>query len=164
MSHEHRVVDRVNFGLVVTSDRIYRGEAEDKITPMVKTLVISEGHKLVFTSLVPNDYEVIRRTVGKALEVSDAVIVTGGTGVSSKDLIVNVVDSFKGYDLPGFGELFRYLSWNDVGARAWLSRAKARIINDRIVFALPGSPSAVELALKRLILPVIRHLIWELRH
>ncbi len=164
MSHEHRVVDKVSFGLVVTSDRIYRGEAEDKITPMVKALITGEGHVLAFTSLVPNNYEVIRDAVNKALGASDAVIVTGGTGVSSKDLIVDVVDSFKGYDLPGFGELFRYLSWKDVGARAWLSRAKARVIDDKIVFALPGSPSAVELALKHLILPVIRHLVWELRH
>lgn len=165
MNHRDRVVDRVDFALIVTSDKIYKGEIKDRITPMVKNLLsISNKFRLVYHIIVPNSYDLIRNKVKEALSKADAVIITGGTGVSSRDLVVKVVDSFNGYDLPGFGELFRFLSWEQIGARAWLSRAKARIVNDKILFALPGSPDAVKLALEKLVLPVIDHLIWELRN
>lgn len=165
MSHKDRVVNRVDFALIVTSDRIYKGEAEDKITPMVRNLLAtSNKFRLVYSIIVPNNYDLIKSRVEEGLSKADVIIITGGTGVSSKDLIIKIVDSFNGYDLPGFGELFRVLSWKQVGARAWLSRAKARVVHGKVLFALPGSPDAVRLALEKLILPVIDHLIWELRH
>ena len=165
MSHKDRVVDRVDFVLIVTSDRVYKGEVEDKITPMVRNLLAtSNKFRLIYSIVVPNNYDLIRNKVEEGLSKADVIIITGGTGVSSKDHIVKVVDSFDGYDLPGFGELFRFLSWEQVGARAWLSRAKARIVRGKVLLALPGSPNAVRLALEKLVLPVIDHLIWELRH
>ncbi len=162
--HAHRVVDKVLFGLVVTSDKVFRGEREDKITPLVHELVSRNNFQLVYKAITPNDFNKILDETRNALGVSDIVLVTGGTGFSSKDLAVKVVDSFNGIDIPGFGELFRMLSWNEVGARAWISRAKAKAVNDRVLVALPGSPNAVRLALEKLILPVIAHLLWELRH
>lgn len=152
------------FGLVVTSDKVFRGEKEDKITPLVRGLLSSSGFRLVYEVITPNDFNRILEETRKALERSDIVLVTGGTGFSSKDLAVKVVDSFNGIDIPGFGELFRMLSWNEVGARAWISRAKAKAINGKVLVALPGSPNAVRLALQKLVLPVIAHLLWELRH
>ncbi len=162
--HAHRVVNRVLFGLVVTSDRVFRGEKEDKITPLVRELVSSNGFQLIYAVITPNNFDKILEETKKALERSDVVLVTGGTGFSSKDLVVKVVDSFNGIEIPGFGELFRMLSWNEVKARAWISRAKARAVNGKVLVALPGSPNAVRLALEKLILPVIAHLLWELRH
>ncbi len=162
--HAHRVVDRVAFGLIVTSDKVFRGEKEDKITPMVSELIEQKGYHLVYKAITPNVFEEILEETRKALENSDVVLVTGGTGLSSKDLVVRVVDYFNGIEIPGFGELFRMLSWNEVGARAWISRAKAKAVDNKVLFALPGSPSAVKLALEKLILPVIAHILWELRH
>ena len=162
--HAHRVVDRVTFGLIVTSDKVFRGEKEDKITPMVSELIEQKGYHLVYKAITPNVFEEILEETRKALENSDVVLVTGGTGLSSKDLAVRVVDYFNGIEIPGFGELFRMLSWNEVGARAWISRAKAKAVDNKVLFALPGSPSAVKLALEKLILPVIAHMLWELRH
>ncbi len=162
--HAHRIIEKVSFGLIVTSDKVFRGEKEDRITPLVYELVREHGFQLTYKTIVPNNFDRILEETKKALKYSDAILITGGTGLSSKDLIIDVIDSFNGIDIPGFGELFRMLSWSEVGARAWISRAKARAVNNRILFALPGSPNAVKLALEKLILPVIAHLLWELRH
>lgn len=165
MNHEERVVSRVDFALIVTSDKVFEGIVEDRITPMVKELLAQNPKfMLVYNTILPNNYEAIREKTIEALGKADVVIVTGGTGFGSKDLVVRVVDSLEGYDVPGFGELFRMLSWEQVGAKAWLSRAKARVIGGKVVFVLPGSPNAVRLALEKLILPVIDHMLWELRH
>jgi molybdenum cofactor biosynthesis protein B len=93
----------------------------------------------------------------------DAIITNGGTGVSRRDQTVDVVQRTLDQPLPGFGELFRMLSWQQIASGALLSRATAGIARGKPIFALPGSTKAVELAMTQLILPELRHILWELR-
>jgi molybdenum cofactor biosynthesis protein B len=91
------------------------------------------------------------------------VILTGGTGITSRDQTFEAIDALLEKRLPGFGELFRMLSYQEIGPAAMLSRAQAGVRAGRVVFSLPGSPAACRLALERLILPELGHLIRELR-
>jgi molybdenum cofactor biosynthesis protein B len=94
---------------------------------------------------------------------ADAVIVTGGTGISPRDVTPEALEALGAKELPGFGELFRGLSFIDIGPAAMLSRATAGIVDRTVVFALPGSPGACRLALARLIVPELPHLVAQLR-
>ncbi len=144
------------FALVITSDRVTRGEAKDLITPLVQETLASSGHSLVHRSAVPNDLHAIRAAVADAVSRADVVIVTGGTGLSPKDLSIEAVKPMASKELPGFGELFRLRSLDQVGPGAILSRASAFLVGRSLVFVTPGSPSAVRLALD-IILPVVQH-------
>jgi len=89
------------------------------------------------------------------------ILFNGGTGISPRDTTYDVVSQMIEKPLPGFGELFRMLSYQEVGAAAMLSRATAGVYNKTLVFCMPGSPNAVQVALEKLILPEINHLAWE---
>ncbi|MBI2302927.1 MAG: MogA/MoaB family molybdenum cofactor biosynthesis protein [Armatimonadetes bacterium] len=93
----------------------------------------------------------------------DAVLVTGGTGIARRDRTYDVVAALLDKTLPGFGELFRVVSFEQVGAAAMLSRAVAGVAGDTLLFSMPGSENAVRTAMERLILPELAHLVWELR-
>jgi len=156
----------VLFGLVVTSDRVYRGEKEDRVTPLVRERLEAAGHELVYSTIAPNDAEAIRRGVEEACQAAEIVLVTGGTGISPRDISVDVVASMAYRRIPGFGEAHRRASWEEVGERAMLSRADAFIVRTNgskpcFVAVSPGSPSAVGLALT-LILPVAQHIVDQL--
>ena len=94
---------------------------------------------------------------------NDVVIVTGGTGIGPRDRTPDAVGALFDRRLPGFGELFRMLSFQDIGPSAMLSRADAGVVGDALVFLLPGSPAAVELAVRRLIAPELTHAVGQLR-
>jgi molybdenum cofactor biosynthesis protein B len=89
------------------------------------------------------------------------IIINGGTGIAKRDSTFEAVDRLLEKRLPGFGELFRMLSYHEIGPAAMLSRATAGTVGDTLLFSVPGSPNAVTLALDRLILPELRHLVWE---
>ena len=167
MKHKEYKVQEISFSLIVTSDSIVKGISEDKITPLVRNSIKKAGFQLSTSSIISNDKEQIKKLVKAFLQKNDVVIVTGGTGLSSKDLSIKALKELGFDEIKGFGELFRSLSFSQVGAYAWLSNASAFIANEKgmrkIVFVLPGSPEAVELALNKLILPVIAHALWELR-
>ena len=91
----------------------------------------------------------------------DAILTTGGTGIASRDTTIEVVERLLTKKLDGFGELFRMLSWDEVGAAAMLSRATAGLSGETLLFAMPGSTNAVGLAMSKLIVPELPHLIWE---
>lgn len=154
---------KVRFCLVVTSDSILKGLKEDEITPLVEGLVVGAGHELVNHKVVPNDLEVIYKEVGECLNYCDVVLVTGGTGLSKKDLSVDAVSKVCVKHIPGFGELFRYLTYLEFGPAAMLSRSYACVTEGSAIFITPGSPQAVRLALTKLILPEVKHLVGELR-
>jgi len=90
------------------------------------------------------------------------IITNGGTGIAKRDSTFEAIDSLLEKRLPGFGELFRMLSYNDIGSAAMLSRATAGLLGDTVIFSLPGSTNAVRLGLEKLILPQLAHLVWEL--
>lgn len=151
-----------SFALVITSDKVMRGESKDLITPLVQEAVASNGHVLVYRTVVPNDLYAIRAAVADAVSRADVVIVTGGTGLSPKDLSIEAVSPMASKELPGFGEVFRLRSLDQVGLGAILSRASAFLVGRSLVFVTPGSPSAVKLALD-IIMPVVQHGLEQAR-
>lgn len=125
----------------------------------------SQGHEVRDRSIVRDEPEDIRRCLQEWLDRGDldAICTTGGTGVSRRDTTVEVVENLLDKKLEGFGELFRYLSYQEVGSAALLSRAVGGLAGETFIFALPGSPKAVELALRKLILPELPHLLGQRR-
>ena len=148
--------------LVITSDRVFRGEKQDEVTPLVRDLVSKAGHTVTYREVVPNDIVAIRRAVERAVSMADLVIVSGGTGPSPRDLSIEAVEPMASKRLPGFGELFRLRSFDEVGYGAILTRAEAYVVGSSLVVVTPGSPSAVRLAVQ-LVLPILGHALEQIR-
>ncbi len=121
------------------------------------------GHEVSGRTLVPDEPGAVRSAIVLATLHADAIITTGGTGVTPRDSTYEAVGALLEKHLDGFGELFRMLSYEQVGAAAMLSRACAGTIGRTVVFSLPGSTKAVQLALERLIVPELPHIVRELR-
>lgn len=130
----------------------------------IAELLEEAGHEVLFRNLVPDDADRIRNAVqeAKSLE-AQLIITTGGTGISRRDTTFEAIQDLITTKIPGFGELFRMLSWDEIGPAAMMSRATAGLTDNAILFALPGSRNAVELAMQQLILPQIGHLLAERR-
>ncbi|MCE4598892.1 MAG: molybdenum cofactor biosynthesis protein MoaB [Desulfurococcales archaeon] len=150
--------------LIVTSDRVYRGEKHDEVRPVVEELIKNKhaNLKLVYYRVVPNKHSYIRNAVLEAVEASDLVIVSGGTGISPRDVSIEAVAPLARKEIPGFGELHRRLSMEQIGPRALLSRTAAYIIGNSLVAVTPGNPQAVKLALD-ILSQVIEHATEEIR-
>ncbi len=153
--------NKVRFGIVVVSDRIFEGRAKDYSGEKVaKKLIEEHGYTITYYTIIPNRKAEIRKAVERALkENARVVLFIGGTGLGPKDVTVDVVESLVEKKIPGFGELFRYLTFIKEGTKAWLTRAMAGTYKNTILIAIPGSSSAVELALKEIILPEICHVV-----
>jgi molybdenum cofactor biosynthesis protein B len=123
------------------------------------------GHQVVATTIVKDDAAQVKSTIERQLAsgLVDVVISTGGTGITSRDSTFEAVDSLLEKRLDGFGELFRMLSYQEIGAAAMMSRATAGLAAGRIVIALPGSEAAVRLAMEKLVVPELRHLVQQAR-
>jgi len=164
-AEEHRQTAPLvlGFGVVTVSDS--RSPANDTSGDAIRNLISSSGHRIVDSTLVPDDVAAIRAAVRRLLAVPDldVVVTTGGTGFSPRDLTLEAVTPLLERSIEGFGELFRALSYQQVGAAAMLSRAAAGLIGARAVFLLPGSPKAVTLAMEKLILPEAGHLLGQAR-
>jgi molybdenum cofactor biosynthesis protein B len=132
---------------------------------LAKSLLEEAGYRIAGYTIVKDDYEGIRELIHEAAgnpEV-EAVILTGGTGISPRDTTYEAVSSLLDKHLPGFGEIFRYLSFTeDIGPAAILSRAIAGTSGSTAVFSIPGSTGAVRLAMERLIIPELRHVMREI--
>jgi len=147
--------------LVVTSDSVYRGVKEDRVTPLVRERLARSGHELVYSRVVPNEKQVIEEAIREACSRARVVLVTGGTGISPRDVSVDVVRSMSTREVPGFGELHRRLSFEKIGARAALSRASAFIVGECFVAVSPGNPDAVEVALD-ILEGMVDHIVEQL--
>ena len=133
---------------------------------LIKQLLAGAGFEVADYALLPNVEAQVRGHVRKLISHADidAVLITGGTGLGSKDRTVEAVRPLLDKELPGFGEIFRVLSFQEqIGSAAILSRAVAGGANGKLVVSMPGSKAAVELALTRIVLPELRHAIRELR-
>lgn len=139
-----------------------RSPETDHSGQRIQTLLEEHGHEVVFRNLVPDDADRIRKAVRAALHAdAQLIITTGGTGISRRDTTFEALQELIETEIPGFGELFRMLSWKEIGPAAMMSRATAGLIDGGILFALPGSRNAVELAMQELILPQVGHLLAE---
>jgi len=148
--------------LTVSDSRTHRTDGGG---PIIVRRLESKGHHVVARGLVPDDAERINNALRSWLEdhQPDLIITTGGTGISSRDTTIEVVERLLDKRLDGFGELFRVLSWRQIGPAAMLSRAVGGLAAETVLFALPGSPQAVRLAMDKLIMPELAHLLWERR-
>ncbi len=143
-----------------------RTEATDTSGRTIRDLLESHDHVVAHHAILRDDSAALDAKMRELLgrDDVDAILTNGGTGISRRDVTINILENFIDQPLPGFGELFRMLSWEQIGSGAMLSRAFGGIARGRqIVFAMPGSTKAVELAMTRLILPELKHLLGELR-
>lgn len=131
---------------------------------LIQKLLKEQGHHVVSYHVVKDEPGQIlfQITLGTTNDAIRAVIVNGGTGISSRDSTFEAVDEILEKRLSGFGEIFRLLTYQEIGSAAIMSRATAGIVKGRIVFSVPGSENAVRLAMQKLILPELGHLVGEL--
>ena len=140
-----------------------RTEATDTSGDAIAGLLTSGGHELAGRALVKDDPDAVRQVLTSRAESVDVLITTGGTGITSRDSTYEAIASLLDKKLDGFGELFRMLSFNEIGSAAMLTRACAGALGTTAVFSLPGSEHAVRLGMTKLILPEIGHVVRELR-
>ncbi len=155
--HKHNAPEHVKFGVITVSDT--RDLETDESGKKIREMLMEEEHEIVGYEIVKDDPDEIKRVI-ESID-AEAYILTGGTGISNRDVTSDVLGEVIDKDLPGFGEIFRRLSFQKIGSASILSRALAGISDEKIYFALPGSKSAVELAMKELILPEIGHMVYE---
>lgn len=136
-------------------------EPDDASGNIIEQLATSAGHRIHGRSLVSDSRSIIRKTAREALASKnvDALIITGGTGMSPKDVTIESITPLLAKKIAGFGELFRKISFDQIGSPAILSRALAGVSKGKAIFCLPGSPDAVRTAMERLILPELGHII-----
>jgi molybdenum cofactor biosynthesis protein B len=150
----------VAYGVLTVSDS--RSEATDESGRLVQRLLAEAGHRLQDYELVRNDPQQIQAAVSRfLLGTAQCLIVTGGTGVGRRDVTVETVTPLLEKVLPGFGELFRWLGFGEIGSAAMLSRAVCGISRGKLICCLPGAEAAVRLGLSKLLLPELSHVLWE---
>lgn len=139
-------------------------EADDLSGKVMKDLLETSCHKVPFYRLVPDEKTSILDAVHAALASSvDIIITSGGTGLAPKDLTIESIVPLFEKEIPGFGELFRYESLEEIGTSVILTRASAGVIEGKAIFCLPGSPNAVKLALSKIIIPETDHIVRHVR-
>jgi len=163
--HEHKEKGKKSIRCFVITVSDSRDESTDTSGQTIKKFLIGEGHQNNGYRIVKDEPGDIKALLEAALAQSDvdAVIVNGGTGISPRDGTFEVVDRFLEKKLDGFGELFRYLSYLDIGSAAIMSRASAGAARGKVLISLPGSKGAVTLAMEKLILPELRHMVSQLQ-
>jgi molybdenum cofactor biosynthesis protein B len=141
-----------------------RTQETDTSGQLIRKLLEEQGHRVIGYHLVKDDPAQIQLWIarGTSNEPVQAVIINGGTGISRRDSTFEAVDEMLEKRLSGFGEIFRYLTYQEIGSPAIMTRATAGIINGRVLFSIPGSENAVRLAMQKLILPELGHLVKEL--
>jgi molybdenum cofactor biosynthesis protein B len=167
MSYEqHKEISRdvvVRCAVITLSDT--RTIDTDVSGKTIVQLLTRSNHPVLFHEVLKDEPEPFGACLRQLLARTDidAILTTGGTGISRRDQTIAVVDALIEQPLPGFGELFRMLSYQQIGSGAMLSRASGGIAKGKLLFAMPGSTPAVELAMTKLILPEIKHLVHQLR-
>ncbi len=160
---EHRATAPKTVGCFVLTVSDTKTPETDTSGAVIRELLTAAGHRVSGSAIVRDEPAQVARIVRDACARDDvqAVVLTGGTGITSRDSTYEAVEALLDKRLPGFGELFRMLSFQEIGAAAMLSRAQLGIHARRIVVSLPGSPNACRLALERLLIPELGHLLRE---
>jgi len=160
---EHRAHAPTSVACFVLTISDTRTPETDTGGAVVRDLLARAGHTLVGSAITKDEPADVQRIVREqcANPAVQAVILSGGTGITSRDSTFEAVQALLDKHLPGFGELFRMLSYQEIGPAAMLSRAHAGVRGGRIVVSLPGSPNACRLALEKLVLPELGHLVRE---
>jgi molybdenum cofactor biosynthesis protein B len=169
--HKAEAPKKLGFAVITISSSRYEeqqagGNVEDPSGDLIVQLVETAGHKAVLRSLVSDDRVLIGKAVGNALGTDgvDVAVTCGGTGIAVSDVTIETIRPLLVKTLPGFGEIFRRLSFDEIGSAVVLSRALAGVADGgKAVFCLPGSPNAVRLCVERLVLPEAGHIVKHAR-
>jgi molybdenum cofactor biosynthesis protein B len=169
-AHKEKAPKQLGFALIVCSTSRYqdhkaRKQVEDESGDLIVEMLQNHGHIIALRKLIPDDNLMITDTVREMLQSPsvDAVITCGGTGITPSDVTIETVEPILEKLLPGFGEIFRRLSYKEIGSAAVMTRAVAGVTQGKAIFCLPGSPQAVKLCLEKLILPEAGHIILHAR-
>ena len=162
---EHKEKGKKSAGCFVLTVSDTRDESTDQSGQLIKSLLAEHGHRVAGYRIVKDEPVEIDALLREALTRRDidAVIVNGGTGISPRDGTYEVVNRLLEKRLDGFGEIFRFLSYQDIGSAAIMSRAVAGSAKGKMLISLPGSKGAVELAIRRLVLPELGHMVSQLQ-
>lgn len=162
--HKRAAPKQVRCRIITVSDtRLYE---TDQSGQLIRELLLENGHEVVNYLIVKDETDAIRQAIlsGVCDAQTEVVLVNGGTGIAKRDVTIETIQPMLEKEIVGFGELFRMLSYTeDIGSAAMLSRAIAGICKDTAIFSMPGSTGAVKLAMTRLILPELSHVIREIR-
>ena len=160
---EHKAAAPARVGCYVITVSDTRTEDTDTGGRAIAEILTAAGHDVVGRTIVTDDPDLLRDAIGRQLAnpAVQAIITTGGTGIASRDSTFEAMSGMLWKRLDGFGELFRMLSYEQIGAAAMMSRAVAGTVAGRIVVSLPGSEAAVRLALEKLLVPELGHLVRE---
>ena len=161
--HEHRqgAPESVNCAVMIISDS--RTEKDDESGKLIMQRLTDKGHKVVSYGILKNDADAIREKIEELAGESElqVIITSGGTGASHRDVTVDTIEPMLEKRLDGFGELFRHLTYQEIGTGSILSRAVAGVIRGKVILCFPGSLNAATLAMDKIILPEIGHLVRE---
>jgi len=168
--HKTEAPKKLKFGIFICSTSRYqkmkKGERVKDISgDLIEDFLKDVGHMVAFRKLIPDDKLLIEEGIQQALASADldAVVFCGGTGIATSDITIETISPFLEKVLPGFGEIFRRLSFGKIGSAAVLSRAIAGVAKGKAFFCIPGSPDAVKLCFEKLILPEVGHIVKHAR-
>ena len=159
--HKDHAPASVKCGIVTSSDS--RTGATDDLGKLIREFLLKAGHKVLFYTVVKDEAKAIAAAVEQASWTCDAVITNGGTALSRRDVTIPTLAPLFERTLPGFGEIFPQLSYDEIGSASMLSGAMAGVDHGRLVFCLPGSPEAYRLAMETLIMPELSHAVGVMR-
>lgn len=165
MAKEHEYSKDQSLALAVLTVSDTRHLENDRGGDTIRQMLESEGHQIVASSICKDEKQEIEESIKKWLENPNiqGIVTTGGTGLGFRDITPETIEPYFTKHIKGFGELFRMLSYTeDVGSKSLLSRAEAGIVEDKVIYILPGSVNAVELAMKKLVLPELHHIVHEI--
>ena len=158
--HKSQSARQVSAAVLTVSDT--RISADDTSGRLIRDLLRDSNHRVVSHRIVRDEPEEIRDCLREWIDsvAVQVILISGGTGLAARDITIEVLESILEKKIAGFGELFRSLSFQEIGASAMLSRAAAGICRGTILVAMPGSEPAVRLAMTRLVLPELAHMVW----
>lgn len=159
--HRAQAPESVTCAVITVSDT--RTPETDRSGALIRERLTEAGHQVVAYRIVPDEPDQVGALIDELVGTCDAVILNGGTGIARRDTTYDAVAARLEKRLDGFGELFRMLSYAEIGAAAMLSRAVAGVYRDTLLFLTPGSSNAVALAMDKLIIPEIAHMVYEIR-
>jgi len=159
--HKRKAPQSVNCAVLTISDT--RTEQDDESGKLIRQKLSQNGHRVMAYAILKNEAESIKQKICELLgqEELQVIITSGGTGVSHRDITVETIHSILEKELDGFGELFRFLSYGEIGTASIMSRAIGGVVRGKVILCLPGSLGAAELAMEKIILPEIGHLVRE---
>jgi molybdenum cofactor biosynthesis protein B len=159
--HRHGSHAHLKLAVITASDS--RTPESDESGRLIRELLERAGHTVAEYQVIPDSPERIRAALLESLPQLDGIIINGGTGIAARDSTIEAIRPLLSKELEGFGELFRMLSYQEIGSAAFLSRALAGTHHGKIVVALPGSPDACRLAMEKLLLPELGHIAHLLK-